>query len=170
MIANKETEGSMCKGKTNLLNLPAYPTRIEEVNGKRSIYDDVRDKWVALTPEEWVRQHFIHYLLEHLHYPKLSITNEARVLGTQRAGRTDTIVFGHGGRPWMLIEYKAPTLPLSREMWHQLSNYNMTYQAPYLVLTNGCQHLVCRIDYCSGQCSFVPKIPSYAALCEELGK
>lgn len=155
------------KGKINLLNLPSYPAQIEDIDGKLYIFDDIRGKMVHLTPEEWVRQHFVHYLIDCLGYPRMSINSERQLMDMPRANRTDTVVFGHGGEPWVLIEYKAPSLILTKEMWQQLSNYNLVYRSPYLVLTNGLKHIVCKIDYQEKRYQFLSELPSYKQLCEE---
>ena len=154
----------MCKDNANVLNLPAYGAIIEEENGKKLIYDDIRRKRVALTPEEWVRQHFVHYLREHLGYPLASFALETRVAAAHTAQRTDTIIYGVGGKPWMVVEYKAAHLELNREMWQQICRYNLTYKAAHLVLTNGRQHMVCQIDYRTGEYEFLSSVPSFAAL------
>ncbi len=151
----------------NLLNLPPYEVQIEVLNERECIYDSIRKKWVALTPEEWVRQHFIHFLLKHLHYPAISITNENRLPNTAKANRTDTVIFGKGGKACMLIEYKAPSLELNKKMWQQLTNYNLSYQAPYIVLTNGLQHIVCHIDHKKQTHSFLKEVPSFERLSQE---
>lgn len=169
MKVNSVPDSHPYKDKVNLLNLPSYDARIEDVEGKLYVFDDIRGKMVHLTPEEWVRQHFVHYLMDCLGYPRMSITNEMQLIDTPRASRTDTVVFGHGGEPWVLIEYKAPSLRLTKEMWQQLSNYNLSYRSPYLVLTNGLKHIVCRINYQERKYQFLTELPSYAILCKELG-
>ncbi len=158
------------KGRINLLNLPAYSVQIEEIDGSLYLFDDIRGKWVSLTPEEWVRQHFVHYLIDVLGYPRMAISNEMRLKDAPKAGRTDTVVFGGGGQPWILIEYKAPSLALTKDMWQQLCNYNLTYHASYLVLTNGLKHIVCKIDYTEQKHQFLLELPSYACLARELAR
>lgn len=154
----------MYKDSADVLNLPAYEAIIEEENGKKLIYDDIRRKSVVLTPEEWVRQHFVHYLREHLGYPRASFALETRVAAAHTAQRTDTIIYGVGGVPWMVVEYKAAHLELTRDMWQQICRYNLTYRAAHLVLTNGRQHMVCQIDYQRGTYQFLDSVPSFAAL------
>ncbi|MCI6154170.1 MAG: type I restriction enzyme HsdR N-terminal domain-containing protein [Bacteroidales bacterium] len=154
----------MCKDNANVLNLPAYRAIITEEKGKKVIFDDIRNKNVALTPEEWVRQHFVHYLRECLGYPRACFSVETKIVGKHTAQRTDTIVYGVGGIPWIVVEYKAAHLDLTSEMWQQVCRYNLTYKAAHLVLTNGRQQIVCRIDYGTGAYQFLDEVPSYASL------
>ncbi len=154
----------VCKDKTNNLNLPSYNVKLDCIDGKEVIYDLVREKWVTLTPEEWVRQHFTHFLIEHLGYPLLAFSTETLVKDSSRRSRTDTIIYGNEGKAWILIEYKAPTLTLNKNMWQQLLNYNFTYKAPFLVLSNGLQHIICHINYKTNSYTFLKEIPPFATL------
>ena len=146
------------------MNLPNFEFKIRKENDKYQIFDRIRQTFVALTPEEWVRQHFVHYLREHLGYPLASFALETRVAAAHTAQRTDTIIYGVGGKPWMVVEYKAAHLELTREMWQQICRYNLTYKAAHLVLTNGRQHMVCQINYHTGEYEFLGSVPSFADL------
>ncbi len=120
------------------LKLPAIDARIRKGEGeKEEIFDPLRKKYVALTPEEWVRQHMIHYLLGHLGYPSSLVTVEAGLSYGKRKKRTDIVVHGRNGRPVMIVECKAPHVPLTQEVLQQAAMYNMPLQVSYLVLTNG---------------------------------
>jgi hypothetical protein len=122
------------------LNLPSFPVKLKNTNGKVWIFDGIRKKYVVLTPEEWVRQHFIAYLVDELKYPKALLKVEAGLTYNQLAKRTDIIVFNREGKPWMVIECKAPEVNLTEATANQVSVYNATLKASYVVVTNGLRH------------------------------
>ena len=147
------------------LNLPAYPARVALQGSRRVIFDVLRGRFVALTPEEWVRQHFVHYLIDHLGYPAALMGNEVtiRLSGCER--RPDTVVYHRqGGRPRIIIEYKAPTVAITPKVFAQISAYNSVLRADYLFISNGLQHYCCHIDYAEQTSRMLPKIPAYAEL------
>ena len=123
------------------LNLPSFEYKLKEVNGKVWIFDGIRKKYIVLTPEEWVRQHFINYLIQHLNYPKALFKVETGLSYNRLAKRTDIIVFNRQGEPWMVIECKAPHIQLDEQAARQVSMYSKTLNVRYLVLTNGIKHL-----------------------------
>ena len=129
------------------LNLPKAEIKLENRNGKPSIWDHVRKKWLQLTPEEYVRQHFIHYLIHSLQYPASLISVERGLQVIKLSRRTDIIVYDKAGQPFLLIECKAPQVPLSRITMEQVAAYNLTIKAPYLAVTNGFQHYFFKIDF-----------------------
>lgn len=146
------------------LNLPQYEIKISEKGGKRMIFDFLRRKYVALTQEEWVRQHFVHYLVEHKGYPKGLIGNEIELqIGAKRL-RCDTILYNRMARPQMIIEYKAPTIPLQQKVFEQISTYNLLLKVDYLIVSNGIQHYCCKMDYKNQKCLFLEDIPDYEKL------
>ena len=146
------------------LNLPQYEIKISEKCGKRMIFDFLRRKYVALTPEEWVRQHFVHYLVEHKGYPKGLIGNEIELqIGAKRL-RCDTILYNRMARPQMIIEYKAPTIPIQQKVFQQISIYNLLLKVDYLIVSNGIQHYCCKMDYENQKCLFLKDIPDYEKL------
>ena len=146
------------------LNLPQYEIKISEKDGKRMIFDFLRRKYVALTPEEWVRQHFVHYLVEHKGYPKGLIGNEIELqIGAKRL-RCDTILYNRMARPQMIIEYKAPTIPIQQKVFQQISIYNLLLKVDYLIVSNGIQHYCCKMDYENQKCLFLEDIPDYEKL------
>jgi hypothetical protein len=122
------------------LNLPEYFPKLLNQKGKIVIFDIIRKKYLILTPEEWVRQHFINYLINTLNYPKGLINVEGGLNYHSRMKRTDIIVFDNLGSPFILIECKAPNIPLDNEVVFQASVYNNIIKAPYVALTNGLQH------------------------------
>lgn len=127
------------------LDLPPFEYRLREAEGKRWIFDSVRKKFVALTPEEWVRQHIVNYLVAHLHYPRTLLRIEGGLTYNQLAKRSDIVVYDRAGGPWMVVECKAPMLKLSRQVIHQAAAYNATLRARYVAVTNGLAHVVCEV-------------------------
>lgn len=123
------------------LNLPSFNFKVKDVNGKVWIFDGIRKKYVVLTPEEWVRQHFIQYLIGHMNYPKSLIKLEAGLMYNQLAKRSDIVIYGRDGNPWMIVECKAPDIQLDENVIRQVSVYNKTLKASYVVITNGMRHL-----------------------------
>ena len=146
------------------LNLPQYEIKISEKDGKRMIFDFLRRKYVALTPEEWVRQHFTHYLVEHKGYPKGLLGNEIELqIGAKRL-RCDSILYNKVAQPQMIIEYKAPTVPLQQKVFDQISAYNLLLRVDYLIISNGLQHFCCKMDYEHQKYLFLSDIPDYKNL------
>ena len=129
------------------LNLPQYEINITEKDGKRLIFDFLRRKFVALTPEEWVRQHFTHYLVEHKGYPKGLLGNEIELHIGDKKLRCDTLLYNKETQPRMIIEYKAPTIPIQQKTFDQIAAYNLLLKVDYLVVSNGLQHVCCKMDY-----------------------
>ena len=144
------------------LNLPSYEPRLSQRSGKTYIYDELRRKAVRLTPEEWVRQHFVHYLLSYLGYPS-GLTEVGLELG-QTKKRCDTVVYDRQLRPLMLLEYKAPQVPITDKVLQQIVRYNYALRVPYLVLSNGLMHYAWRIDYEGQSYSPLPQLPRYTEL------
>jgi hypothetical protein len=155
-------ENNITADKMRQLNLPACAVKLSEKNGRRYIYDPLRCKHVALTPEEWVRQHFVNYLITVGSYPKERIANEVaiRMNGTTR--RCDTVVYDDYLQPLLIAEYKAPEIALTEEVFHQTSGYNSALKVPYLIVSNGLRHYCCQMDYVNMQCRFLKNIPTYA--------
>lgn len=146
------------------LNLPRYAYRLRQNNGSVQIWDAVRHKYVALTPEEWVRQHFIAYLVEYKGYPVGRLGNEISLTLNGRSRRCDTLVYDGQGQPLVLIEYKAPHITVSQKVFEQAIRYNMCFRVPYIILSNGMSHYCCHVDYSMGTFSFLTEIPSYNEL------
>ena len=146
------------------LNLPQYEIKIGEKNGKRTIFDFLRRKYVALTPEEWVRQHFTHYLVAQKGYPKGLLGNEVELQVGEKHLRCDTILYNKQGQPQMIIEYKAPTIQLQQKTFDQISVYNLLLHVDYLIVSNGLQHYCCKMDYDHQKYIFLEDIPDYENL------
>ena len=132
--------------------------------GGKDIYDRLRKRYVALTPEEWVRQHFVNYLIGYLGYPESFMANEVGLTlnGTRR--RCDTVVYDNTLRPRVIVEYKAPSVALTERVFDQIVRYNMVLKVEYLIVSNGIRHYCCRIDYSAGTYSFLREIPEYRVI------
>lgn len=128
------------------------------------IFDVLRRKYVALTPEEWVRQHFVHFLIEHKGYPTALLANEIELRIGEKHLRADTLLYNKELRPHMLIEYKSPTIALTQKVFDQISAYNLLLHADYLIVSNGMQHICCRMDYEQNTYHFLEEIPDYSEL------
>ncbi len=146
------------------LNLPPFAARIERRQDKLYIWDELRRKSVRLSPEEWVRQHIIHYLIHHLGYPPSLLMNEVGLTLGDTKKRIDSVLYDRQLRPLMLLEYKAPEINLSDKVLRQALRYNMALRVPYLVLSNGLQHVAYQIDYEQQTYQTLTQIPQYNEL------
>lgn len=146
------------------LNLPSYDVKLRGTREKPEIFDFLRRRYVALTPEEWVRQHFTHWLVEHKGYPQALLGNEIELRVGEKRLRCDSILYDKAMLPRMIIEYKAPSVAITQKVFQQISTYNLLLHVDYLVVSNGLQHYCCRMDYEQGTYTFLPKIPEYAIL------
>lgn len=129
------------------LNLPEFEFKVKKADGKLWIFDRIRRKDVVLTPEEWVRQHFINYMINHLHYPKSLIRIEGGLKYNQLSKRADLVVYDREGTPWMVAECKSAEQEINESTVRQASVYNHTMKAKYLVVTNGMKHYCAAIDW-----------------------
>lgn len=144
------------------LNLPDADIKVSvDTSGKAVVYDCWRKKWVALTPEEWVRQHFAWMLVRDKGYMPGRIGNEVSITLNGTARRCDTVVFDARMQPYMIVEYKAPEVALSQRVFDQIVRYNMVLQARYLTVSNGMEHYCCEIDYKNRTYRFLRDIPVY---------
>ena len=146
------------------LNLPKYGIKIKNDKGHQSIFDVLRRKYVALTPEEWVRQHFVHFLIEHKGYPKAIMANEIQLAIGNKKLRCDSVLYDRTLKPRMIIEYKAPTVSITQKVFDQITIYNMLLHVDYLVVSNGIKHYCCRMDYANQKYLFLEDIPDYQNL------
>ena len=146
------------------LNLPPYELKIRETDGRRTILDILRRKYVALTPEEWVRQHFVHFLIEQKGYPATLLANEVQLNVGNKLLRADSVLYGSDLHPRMIIEYKAPTVSITQKVFDQISVYNMLLKVDYLVVSNGINHYVCKMNYENQKYFFLREIPEYKDL------
>ncbi len=147
------------------LNLPDIEarTRIGK-NGNQEIFDDIRKKFVRLTPEEWVRQHFLHLMTENLGYPASLIVVEAALKYNNMLKRFDILAYRADGKPAMVVECKNPGVEITQSVFDQVAMYNMTLTVDYLAVTNGISHYACRIDHEKRTYIFLKDIPAYEIL------
>ncbi|MCC9135929.1 type I restriction enzyme HsdR N-terminal domain-containing protein [Pontibacter silvestris] len=143
------------------LNLPPFDYKIKKSGANSLIFDELRKKYVVLTPEEWVRQHFLHYLIQALHYPKGLISVERGTTYNRLQKRTDLCVYDHHGKPHLLVECKAAHIPITQEVVKQVSVYNQTLQAKYVVITNGLQHFCWHVDFSAQQYHPLQEVPAF---------
>ena len=148
------------------LNLPAAPLQFGEKGGWPTVFDSLRRRFVRLTPEEWVRQHFTTYLIREKGYPAGLLGNEVSLTLNGMARRCDSVLYGLDGQPRMIVEYKAPNIDITQQVFEQISRYNIKLKVQWLVVSNGLQHYCCQIDYESGTYQFVEDIPLYNDIME----
>ena len=152
---------------TQRLNLPPADLRIARRGERLTVFDPLRRRYVALTPEEWVRQHFVHFLQKERGFPPEVIANEVSLSLNGTRKRCDTVIYGAHAEPLMIVEYKAPEVEITQHTFNQIGRYNIRLRVEWLVVSNGMQHFCCHIDYESGQYRFLPQIPSYAEIADE---
>jgi len=146
------------------LNLPKYNLRVRLADGKKSVFDPCRKKWVPLTPEERVRQSFIRYLNEEKQYPLSLIAVEMPLRINRKSFRSDIVLFGPQATPLLAVECKAPHIKITQETFDQIARYNMQLRVKYLVVTNGMEHYCCRFSSENHSYDFVPDIPGFNSL------
>ena len=143
------------------LNLPPYAHKVIQKEGKLFIFDELRKKYVFLTPEEWVRQHFIHFLINQHGYPLALMKVEGGLSYHGMPKRTDLVVFDQLGSPFAVVECKDVGVPLTQEVFDQAAGYNRVLRAPYLVLVNGLEYQCFRLDFTTGNCLQLDDIPRW---------
>lgn len=146
------------------LNLPTFDYKINRTRDGLQIYDRLRRKFVVLTPEEWVRQHFVEFIITHKGFPQSLIANEIGITLNNTRRRCDTVVYDNTATPLVIIEYKAPSVEITQATFDQIVRYNMVLQAKYLIVSNGLNHYCCSIDYTNQTYQFLKEIPSYSEL------
>jgi type I site-specific restriction endonuclease len=150
------------------LNLPPCEINIKKEGENLIIFDRLRAKYVALTPEEWVRQNFINYLIEHKKYPPMLISNEMQIKVGKRIKRCDSVVYDNQLQPLAIVEYKAPSVSIAQKVFEQIARYNYVLKVPYLIVSNGLEHYCCRVDYHEQSIVYLREIPSYMELTGKL--
>lgn len=146
------------------LNLPALEAKVKVQNGKHVIFDPLRRKFVALTPEEWVRQHFVNLLIHYKDYPQELLANEVTLKLNGTSKRCDTVLYDRFLTPLMIVEYKSPTVEITNAVFNQITRYNMALHVRYLIVSNGIRHFCCKIDYENLKYSFLKDIPAFGEL------
>lgn len=132
--------------------------------GRPMVFDVLRRRYVTLTPEEWVRQHVVNYLVEYLAYPKALMANEMEMRVGEKRLRCDSVLFDVEKKPRMIMEYKAPNVPLTQEVLNQIVSYNVLLGVDYLLMSNGLQHVCLHFDREENKWILLDDIPSYADL------
>lgn len=141
------------------LNFPQYTFRFKNSENKIAAFDEIRKKFVILTPEEWVRMHVVQYLISEKKYPKSLINVEKQLKIGKRIKRYDVVVFNSEGEVHIIIECKAPSVKITQETFDQIARYNMSLDAVYLMVTNGLQHFYCQLDYELEKYHFLKSLP-----------
>ncbi len=144
-----------------LLNLPTYQFKIKSSENKQLIFDKIRKKYVVLTPEEWVRQNFVEYLLKEKKYPLSLIAVEKQVTVNKLKKRFDILVFDKNGNHNIIVECKSPKIKITQDTFDQIAQYNLTLNAEYLIITNGISHYYCKLDNKNKEYIFLEDINSY---------
>jgi len=143
------------------LQLPPYPFKISDQNGQLILFDVIRKRNIIITPEEWVRQHFVQYLINQKNYPKTLIKLEGRHKFHGMAKRSDIVVYNTSGQKILLVECKAPSVTIDQKTFDQIARYNMVHKVNLLAVTNGLQHYYCRIDFETRDYNFIEALPDY---------
>jgi hypothetical protein len=144
------------------VQLPKFDIKLRHTeSGMTQVFDILRNKWVALTPEEWVRQHFVNYLINDLGYPKSLMANEVGLKLNDTARRCDTVIYSRDARPIAIVEYKAEHIKITQQVFDQIARYNMVIHANVLIVSNGNNHYCCRFDYEQKKYRFLKEIPVY---------
>ena len=143
------------------LNLPTYAFKLKSNEKHTLIFDNLRKKYFVLTPEEWVRQHFVKFLIEEKKYPVSLIALEKELTLNNRKKRTDIVIFDKQGNPDIIVECTAPRIKISQATFDQIARYNLKLKAKYLVLTNGIEHYYCKMDFENETYIFLEDIPNY---------
>lgn len=146
------------------LNLPLFEVNIRTIDNKTEIFDEFRKKFLVLSPEEWVRQHFAHFMVNHKDYPKGLIALEYSLKLQSRSKRVDILAFSPQGNPLVVVECKSTDVKISQQVFDQIARYNMALRVEYLVVTNGIEHYACKINYNSMTYKYIEEIPSYKQL------
>ena len=143
------------------LNLPSYPFKIKEEEASVFIFDDIRKKYLLLTPEEWVRQHVVKYLIHEKNYPKTLIKLEGGLKLNALQKRTDILIFDSSGKRVVLVECKAPSVNITQKVFDQIARYNFVHRTECLIVSNGLEHYCCQIDFEQKTYRFIPEIPDF---------
>ncbi len=147
------------------LNFPPYPLRIKSRENKPQVFDVVRKKYILLTPEEWVRQHCLHFLLDTKGYPAGRTLVERKLVVEGLEKRLDIAVCHPDGSIFLLVECKAPNVNINQGVFDQIARYNWKARAEYLMVTNGLDHYFCQMDYVNQRYTFLEDLPEYSSTC-----
>ena len=143
------------------LNFPAFDFQLKNNENKTSIFDVIRKKYVVLQPEEWVRQHCVHFLILEKKYPKSLMNVEKHIKINKLTKRYDIVIFKPNGKIFLAVECKAPNIKITQDTFDQIARYNLALRSKYLMVTNGLQHFYCQMDYEKKRYYFLKEIPNY---------
>ena len=146
------------------LNLPIFQPKLKKTDGDIFIFDEIRKKYLMLTPEEWVRQSFLNYLINHKGYPRSLMENETIIKLNNMTRRCDTVVYNNRLEPLVIVEYKRPEVTIDQQVFDQIVRYNIVLRVDYLIVSNGLEHFCCKMDYETQKYSFLKDIPEYCEL------
>ena len=146
------------------LNLPTYSFNIKLIEQRKYIFDFIRKKFVILTPEEWVRQNFLRYLVDEKKYSASLIAIEKEFKLNNLSKRSDAVVYNKSGNPALILEFKAPEVKIDQKVFDQIARYNMKLNVDYLIVSNGMEHYCCKIDYGNNSYIFLKEIPFYSEI------
>ena len=152
------------------LNLPEYAFRTKTENGKELIFDEIRKKFVVLTPEEWVRQNFVKFLIKGKKYPEGLMAVEKQIVVNGNPRRFDLLIYLRNGQAHLIAEFKAPNVKITQDTFDQVVRYNMALRVERVIVSNGIQHFVCEIDYVNNSYSFLKEIPEFCERCRVDGQ
>ena len=143
------------------LQFPSYSFRFKNSENKIAIFDEIRKKFILLTPEEWVRQHVVQYLLQDKNYPKSYVNIEKLIKVNELNKRYDIVVYLPNGELFLLIECKAPEVKITQQTFDQIARYNLVLNAKYLMVSNGLNHYFCKIDFENEKYVFLEELPNF---------
>lgn len=146
------------------LNLPEYDFKVKRELNKEYIFDVIRKKYLVLTPEEWVRQHVVSFLINHKKFPKSLIVIEKGLVFNEMQKRADVLIYNKQLQPLFMVECKAPHIKITEATFEQIARYNMVFKVPYLLVTNGMNHYCCKIDFKNESYTFLEDIPDYSQM------
>lgn len=150
-----------------VLNLPAFNIKTRSITDKTEVFDQVRKDYVLLTPEEWVRQHFINYLITDRLVPPGLIAVEKQIRVNRLSKRCDIVIYLHDGKPALVVECKAPHIKINRETYDQAVRYNLALNIRYMVLTNGMNHFCFKLNYQTQESTLLNYIPAFPEMTED---
>ncbi len=143
------------------LNLPPTSLKLSQVKGKVYVFDVLRKKNLLVTPEEWVRQHWIHFLNKHKSYPLSLMRTEGGLILNDLQKRSDLLIYNNRGEKVLLAEFKAPSVKITSSTFEQISNYNTVHKIPLLLVSNGIEHYFCKVNFEDGSYEFISDLPIY---------
>lgn len=146
------------------LNLPTFDIKVIKKDTRLYVFDVLRKRYLTLTPEEWVRQHFVNYLVTEKQYPQNLIVNEMEIELNSQKKRCDSVVYNREGSPLVIVEYKAPEINITQKVFDQIARYNIVLRVKYLIVSNGFDHFCCKVNYDEQKIEYLESIPSYDQL------